>query len=417
MRRVRVLATLLAAIGVVLLVPGNAAPTSTAGEVTVNVSAPTNVLLGGRFDYVITVAYNGDPPGLTPEYTLTDALPAQLLYLSVGLTNGECPTKPVPGQSGGTVSCTLRFAPNTKTSTIRITVETKSTGSIANTAQVAAGPAASATTSVDPLPSGSVTLSMTGPPTIALSTTAAPARIAYTINFGYTGPPINGTAVATFVDRLPDQMKNPGTDIVPPGEGLRDCTVDSPSAGGTVACSVVFTEDHRTRTILIGARPTGASGKATNVVESTGATASWTTTIEPPPADPEPPSSPTAPTPVAGPPAAPTATVADSFTKVGEAEPESVKISPTAETVQVALTWPTSGSSFDVTGVTLSSPTRTVAAVPSGAVKLRITKKRGARWLDVRIKGVHSGKLSFKIVAKRLHGRTRVVAKVRQSKR
>ena len=46
-----------------------------------------------------------------------------------------------------------------------------------------------------------------------------------------------------------------------------------------------------------------------------------------------------------------------------------------------------------------------------------MTKKRGAKWLDVRIKGVHKGKLKFKIVAKRVHGRTRVVAKVRQSKR
>ena len=46
-----------------------------------------------------------------------------------------------------------------------------------------------------------------------------------------------------------------------------------------------------------------------------------------------------------------------------------------------------------------------------------MTKKRGAKWLDVRIKGVHNGKLKFRIVARRVHGRTRVVAKIRQSKR
>ena len=46
-----------------------------------------------------------------------------------------------------------------------------------------------------------------------------------------------------------------------------------------------------------------------------------------------------------------------------------------------------------------------------------MTKKRGAKWLDVRIKGVHAGKLKFKIVAKRVHGRTQVVTKIRQSKR
>jgi hypothetical protein len=46
-----------------------------------------------------------------------------------------------------------------------------------------------------------------------------------------------------------------------------------------------------------------------------------------------------------------------------------------------------------------------------------VTKKRGAKWLDVRMKGVHKGKLKFKIVAKPVHGRIRVVAKIRQSKR
>jgi len=105
--------------------------------------------------------------------------------------------------------------------------------------------------------------------------------------------------------------------------------------------------------------------------------------------------------------------VAESFTTAGTSEPETVTVSPTAETVQVALTWPSSGSSFDATGFTLISGSRTLAV----SEKLRITKKRGARWLDVRIKGVHRGKLKFRIVAKRVHGRTRVVAKIRQSKR
>ena len=162
----------------------------------------------------------------------------------------------------------------------------------------------------------------------------------------------------------------------------------------------MFEEAHRTNTIQLSVRPTGVVGSATNTIElSTGVTATWTTMVLYPPAEP-----PSAPPPVAGPSAAPTATKTESFTTVGDAETETVTISPTAETVQVALTWP-SGSSFDATGFTLTSGT------------LKITKKRGARWLDVRIKGVHQGKLKFKIVAKRLHGRTRVVAKIRQSKR
>jgi len=54
---------------------------------------------------------------------------------------------------------------------------------------------------------------------------------------------------------------------------------------------------------------------------------------------------------------------------------------------------------------------------PEAADRLRIRKRRTSRTLDVRIKGVRRGKLTFKIVAKRVDGRTRVTATSRQSKR
>ena len=93
-------------------------------------------------------------------------------------------------------------------------------------------------------------------------------------------------------------------------------------------------------------------------------------------------------------------------------------VSPSAETVQVALTWPDPSSSFDVTGVTLVSGGRTLAGLEKlKPGKLKITKTRKKRSLDVRIKNVHKGKLKFKIVAKKLGKKTRVVAKIRQSKR
>ena len=97
-------------------------------------------------------------------------------------------------------------------------------------------------------------------------------------------------------------------------------------------------------------------------------------------------------------------------------------VAPTAETVQVALTWPETSSSFDVTGITLVSGGRVVAQSVSGgrvvaqSEKLKITKKRTKRSLDVRIKNVKRGKLKFKIVAKKVGKSTKVVAKIRQSK-
>ena len=62
-----------------------------------------------------------------------------------------------------------------------------------------------------------------------------------------------------------------------------------------------------------------------------------------PPAEPS-----TAPPPVAGPfGGADGHQDRDLYDPAGDAEPETVTISPKAETVQVALTWPNSGSSFD----------------------------------------------------------------------
>jgi Domain of unknown function DUF11 len=413
LRRIRVLAAALAVLGFALLLPGRAAPMHERAldTVTISMSAPANVLHGNWYDYVITITYNGEPGGVTADYTVTDALPAQVRFHSVGITNGTCPTAPPSGQNG-TVACTFNFAPLTKTVTITITVETADAGSVTNTAQFSSGGTASAATSVDPAPAGSITASVTGPQTIQLSATAAPARFNYTLVLAYTGPPIRGSVFASFVERLPDQMSSPGTGTA--SEGLRECKGDNPPQrfGGTLTCNVFFTEDHRTRTIELGVRPTGLPGSATNVVEvSTGATANWTTTVKSPPAEPTQPSA--APAPVAGPAAAPTKTVAETFTAAGTSEPETVTVSSKAETVQVALTWSNSSSSFDATGFTLTSGSRTLAI----SEKLRITKKRSAKWLDVRIKGVHAGKLKFRIVARRVHGRTRVVAKIRQSKR
>ena len=363
LRRSNTLAALVVVLGFALLLPGRGAPmhSAVADTVTISMSAPTNVLVGNWIDYAITITYTGELTGQTADYTFTDALPPQVRFHSLGISAGTCPTPPPSGQSG-TVACTFKFAPLTKTITIRITVETTASGSVTNSGQLSSGAMDGATTSVDLPPPGSITASITGPETIQLSSTAAPPRFNYTLVLSYNGPPIYGDVSASFVERLPLQMSSPGVGIAPDA-GLRDqCQGDNPPKrfGGTLSCNFYFTEDHRTRTVPLSVRPTGMSGDATNVVEvSNGATATWTTTVIAPP--PEPPAL----EPVAGPPAAPSTTVAETFTKAGTAESETVSISPTAKTVQVALTWANSSSSFDVVGVTLTAPARTLAMSPS----------------------------------------------------
>jgi len=97
------------------------------------------------------------------------------------------------------------------------------------------------------------------------------------------------------------------------------------------------------------------------------------------------------------------------------------------------MTWSDPDNSFDVTDVSLAPGTKLmtlpgvrlaptastllIVSTPTAATRLRVIKRRTARSLDVRIKGVRRGKLTFKIVAKRLDGRARVRAKIRQSKR
>jgi hypothetical protein len=143
----------------------------------------------------------------------------------------------------------------------------------------------------------------------------------------------------------------------------------------------------------------------------------------PPPPPPQPcatppPPPPPPPPPLLGPSAAPTKTIVETFTQPGQADRETAAIAHTAKTAQVALTWPDPQSSFDATGFRIV-PVRSLAEVGKlKPGKLKITKARRSRSLDVRIKGLRRGTLKFKIVARKLGASTtRVTAKIRQSKR
>jgi hypothetical protein len=266
---------------------------------------------------------------------------------------------------------------------------------------------------------GSVSASITGPSSITVPRNAAPDRFDYAVTLTYQGPPIVEPVETRWTVRTPQHVFNPGIGDIQ--GNVFDCTFTEPGVPAPVAsCTTGFVEGRRATSFHIGVRPTGEGGTGSATLEvATGATATWTTAFTraplPPPPLPPPPSPPA---PIPGPAAAPTQTVTETFTAPGEAEAESVAVAPSADTVQVALTWRDSGSSFDVTGVRLVSSGRLLAATsPELAERLRIKKRRTARSLDVRVKGVKRGKLRFKIVARRLDGTTRVKVKIRQSKR
>jgi hypothetical protein len=275
---------------------------------------------------------------------------------------------------------------------------------------------------------GDFTVSAGGPANVVMSAQRIPPRVTYTVAFNYVGPPIGPLPEdrrTRFTLRTSEHLHSVGSTFSPEGANATDCATalgPSTSYGPTwteYSCTLIFTHDRTSQTLLASARPSGRLGTGgISISLSTGETAGATTEFDresPPPPPPAPPSPPPA---IPGAAAAPTRTITETFTRSGETESEAVRISPAAKTAQIALTWPDSGGSFDVTGVQLVSGSPTFASTESvQRPQLKITKRRTARSLDVRIKRLQPGKLRFRIVAKRLDGRTRVTAKIRQSRR
>lgn len=270
---------------------------------------------------------------------------------------------------------------------------------------------------------------ISGPETVTNDRCCVPPKFPYTFTFAYVGPalgPPPSDARTRFTIRLSEFTHSMETEWAS-GAGVTDCqtqTGPTDSFGPLwteFSCTLIFTQGQTSMTMTGRVRPSGKIGTGTvTATLSTGESASATTEFvrpaQPPP--PPPPPAAQAPPPVPGPPAAPTRTVTETFTRSGETESGSVPISPTAKTAQIALTWP-EGSSFDVTGITLvpRAPGRTLASAERRRTRLKISKRRTATSLDVRVKRLKPGRLRYRIVARRVDGRTRVTARIRQSKR
>jgi hypothetical protein len=275
---------------------------------------------------------------------------------------------------------------------------------------------------------GDFTVSVNGPTEVAINAGRVPPRVTYTVAFNYVGPPIGPPPEdrrTRFILRTSEHLHSVGTEFSADGAFATECATATgpPTSYGPMwteyACTLIFLRDRTSQTLSASVRPSGRLGTGTVAVSlSTGESASATTEFSRESTPPPPPPPPLV-SPIPGPAAAPTRTITDTFTRSGETEAEAVTISPQAETAQIALTWP-QGSSFDVTAVQLvprSSLSAFASVDDAQRPRLVITKRRTARSLDVRIKRLQAGKLKFRIVARRLTGRTRVTAKIRQSRR
>ena len=440
MRRRISWATLACATAGALLLPGSGAPmagrmhaAALVDLVTIEKTAPASTTVGQVMDYRITLTYTGELTEPTAAYTVTDPLPPEVRFQSWGaVPQGTCPTTPGVGQSG-TVSCTVQFTPSAKTVTFTLRVSAAQEGTATNTATLSGGGSASATTTIGPstgptsggsVPAapGSITATLSGPVTITSHEDVIPPRFAYTLSLTYTGPTPDPSVHARFTLRTSEHVRNPGIRSVTSG-AIDNCTFTEQGVPAPdVSCDAFFTAAQRTVAFPVEVRASGTAGLGRATVElTTGATASVDTTFV---FVPKPVTPPAAPPPIAGASAAPTKTVVETLTREGQAEPESVVVSSTTKTAQIALTWNDPDSRLDVRAIQLVPLARAPAVAPglvarteAAPPKLRITKRYRGRSVNVTIKNLRRGRLKFKIVAVELGGRTRATAKIRQSKR
>lgn len=113
-------------------------------------------------------------------------------------------------------------------------------------------------------------------------------------------------------------------------------------------------------------------------------------------------------------------TVTETFTSSGQTQRAAVQISPAARTLQLFARWRDPASSFDITNVevVLRVAGRRPAVVTKLRIqKLRITKTRTSRSVEVRAAKPKPGLLRFTVKAKRVNGPTTVKTTVRQSRK
>lgn len=91
----------------------------------------------------------------------------------------------------------------------------------------------------------------------------------------------------------------------------------------------------------------------------------------------------------------------DTFTRAGQSQSRSVRLPAGVRAVTGALSWADSEDRFDITGIRVIRKGKVVAR-GSKVRKLRVTKRRGATFVTVRISRLVRGRLAFKLKATRL---------------
>ena len=215
----------------------------------------TNAAPGGAVAYTIVVTNHG--PDTATSVTMTDTLPATLLFQSINAPAGYVCTTPTAGTTG-TISCTGSSLANgaTATFTLNVTSVSNANGAIANTASVSGTPS-------DPTPgNNSQTSSFTaGSADLGLTGGASSSGPFITYTFGLTNGGPSGATGVVFTDTLPSSLLFQSI-TAPPGFV---CTTPPVGSSGTITCTAPSFANGATGTftIVTTAAP-GTTGPITN---------------------------------------------------------------------------------------------------------------------------------------------------------
>jgi uncharacterized repeat protein (TIGR01451 family) len=198
-------------------------------------------------------------PDAATSVTMTDALPASLLFQSISAPAGFSCTTPAAGATG-TITCTGSSLANGATATFTLTVTSVSnaSGSIANTAAVSgtpADPSSGNNAQSSSFVAGSADLGLTG----GVGTNGA--FITYTFNLTNGGP--NAASNVVFTDTLPSSLLFQS--ITAPGFV---CTTPPVGTTGTVSCTAASLADGGTAAFTLVT--TAASGTTGNINNTAG---------------------------------------------------------------------------------------------------------------------------------------------------
>src|SRR3954469_23552008 len=217
----------------------------------------TNAAPGAAVAYTIIVTNHG--PDTATSVTMTDTLPATLLFQSISAPGGYVCTTPTVGTTG-TLSCTGSSLANgaTATFTLNVTSVSNANGAIANTASVSgtpSDPSSGNNSQTSSFTAGSADLSMTG----GVATNGG--FITYTFNLTNGGP--SAAANVVFTDTLPSSLLFQS--ITAPGF---NCTTPPVGTTGTVSCTAASLANGGTATFTLVT--TAAPGTTGNINNSAG---------------------------------------------------------------------------------------------------------------------------------------------------